>query len=55
MLNLIQETPKSEADDEEAIVEDAKEEKVETAEVKMRNVTIEEWVHLNDQPPLWTR
>jgi heat shock protein 90kDa beta len=48
------ETPKT--DDEEAVVEEVTEEKtVENAEVKMKNVTVEEWVHLNDQPPLWSR
>ncbi|KAG8828910.1 hypothetical protein FRC17_007382, partial [Serendipita sp. 399] len=50
------ETPPKSEDDGEAIVEDAPEEKqAEGAEVKMHNVTVEEWVHLNDQPPLWTR
>ncbi|PVG03593.1 heat shock protein Hsp90, partial [Serendipita vermifera] len=50
------ETPKAD-DDEEAVVEEVKEDEktVENTEVKMKNVTIEEWVHLNDQPPLWSR
>ncbi|KAG8755444.1 hypothetical protein FRC14_004039 [Serendipita sp. 396] len=48
-----EDTPKSE-DEDEAVVEDAPE-KVENTEVKTRSVTVEEWVHLNDQPPLWSR
>ncbi|KAG8828530.1 hypothetical protein FRC19_003869 [Serendipita sp. 401] len=48
-----EDTPKSE-DEDEAVVEDAPE-KVESTEVKTRSVTVEEWVHLNDQPPLWSR
>lgn len=37
------------------VLEDTTDKTVENAEVKMRNVTVEEWVHLNDQPPLWQR
>ncbi|CCA70224.1 related to HSP82-Heat shock protein [Serendipita indica DSM 11827] len=46
---------KPKVDDDEVVVEDAKEEEPKENEVKTRQVTVEEWVHLNDQPPLWTR
>lgn len=45
-------------DEEEAIVEDADEEKKpEQPEIPtpMKNVTVEKWAHLNAQPPLWQR
>ena len=45
---------KPKVDDEEVLIEDTAEKKDENAEI-MRNVVIEEWVHLNDQPPLWAR
>lgn len=53
-------TPAAEDDEDEAIVEDVKEETEEKKEeaappVPMKNVTTEEWVRLNDQPPLWMR
>lgn len=48
------EKPKSEdEDDEEASVEDVEEE--EEKPKKTKSVTVEEWVHLNSQPPIWMR
>jgi len=50
--------PKATTDDEEGTVEEEaeveEEEKPEPI-IPMKNVTTEEWVHLNDQPPLWAR
>ena len=49
------EKPKSEdEDDEEASVEDVEEEEEEKPK-KTESVTVEEWVHLNSQPPIWSR
>ena len=48
----------SEVDD-EAIVEDAEDVKFQVEEneqpLKMKTVVTEEWLHLNAQPPIWTR
>jgi len=49
------EEEKPKVDDEEVLIEDTEEKKDENAEIKMREVVIEEWVHLNNQPPLWAR
>lgn len=48
-----EERPK--VDDEEVLIEDTPEKKDENAAIQMREVTIEEWVHLNNQAPLWAR
>ena len=37
------------------MIEETKEEKAQNTEIKTKKVTIEEWVHLNDQSPLWAR
>ena len=44
-------------DDEEALVEDEEEEEKEVEEKKKetKSVTVDEWVHLNSQPPIWVR
>jgi heat shock protein 90kDa beta len=46
-----------EKDEDEAIVEDATDEKKEEEEKKpkMKTITVDEWLQLNAQPPLWTR
>ncbi|GJE84143.1 heat shock protein Hsp90 [Phanerochaete sordida] len=50
----VTEKPKSEDEDEdEAVVEDVEEE--EEKPKKTKSVTVEEWVHLNSQPPIWMR
>ncbi|KAF8528822.1 cation-transporting ATPase [Hysterangium stoloniferum] len=56
----LDETPGDESgvkDEDEAIVEDVEDVKVEeeVKPVKMKTVVKEEWVHLNSQPPIWTR
>ncbi|CAA7259747.1 unnamed protein product [Cyclocybe aegerita] len=53
----VAETPKADADEDEAIVEDVtiEEEAKEPPPPKMVNVTKEQWSHLNKQPPLWAR
>ncbi|KAF9009082.1 Hsp90 protein-domain-containing protein [Cyathus striatus] len=48
----------AEVDEDEAIVEEViktEDEAGEPSAPKMKNVTVEEWVRLNAQPPLWTR
>ncbi|KAJ1309073.1 hypothetical protein OPQ81_004752 [Rhizoctonia solani] len=55
-----EETKSADVDEDEAIVEDVKEDDEKKDEpspppTPMKNVTTEEWVRLNDQPPLWTR
>jgi heat shock protein beta len=47
------ETNAKPADDEEVIVEDVAEDSEKTS--KMKIVTVDEWRHLNSQPPLWMR
>ena len=44
-------------DDEGALVEDEEEEEKEVEEKKKetKSVTVDEWVHLNSQPPIWVR
>src|SRR5258708_37706326 len=56
-----QTTPKD-TEDEDDSIEDVVEEEApstdgeeKTQPVPMKNVTTEEWVHLNNQPPLWQR
>ncbi|TFK43547.1 Hsp90 protein-domain-containing protein [Crucibulum laeve] len=50
-------TSATDEDEDEAIVEEVTkdEEKPEPPAPKMKNVTVEEWVRLNAQAPLWTR
>jgi len=47
------------ADDDEVIVEDAADESSKAGESvpvpKMKTVVVDEWLHLNPQPPLWMR
>jgi heat shock protein beta len=42
-------------DEDEVIVEEAEESKEPEKEVKMKSVTVDEWLHLNSNPPLWVR
>ncbi|KAI0368136.1 heat shock protein Hsp90 [Pilatotrama ljubarskyi] len=48
---------KAEVDEDEAVVEDVDEEKEteEKREPKMKSITVEEWIQLNSQPPIWMR
>lgn len=50
---------KVEVDDDEVIIEDVFTEETKVPEVpavpKTKKVTIDEWVHANPQPPIWTR
>ncbi|KAF8339008.1 uncharacterized protein EI90DRAFT_3279460, partial [Cantharellus anzutake] len=55
-----EEEPVKDTEDDEDSIEDVVEGTTEPTEEKpltvpMKNVTTEEWVHLNDQPPLWQR
>ncbi|KAG8732134.1 hypothetical protein FRC11_000559, partial [Ceratobasidium sp. 423] len=55
-----EETESADVDEDEAIVEDVQEDDEKKDEpapppTPMKNVTTEEWVRLNDQPPLWMR
>ncbi|KAI9001433.1 heat shock protein Hsp90 [Trametes punicea] len=47
----------AESDEDEAIVEDVSDEKEaeEKREPKLKPITVEEWIHLNSQPPIWMR
>lgn len=48
----------AESDDDEALIEDVitgGEEKPEPVVPKTKQITIDEWVHANPQPPIWTR
>ncbi|EFI27700.1 cation-transporting ATPase [Coprinopsis cinerea okayama7 len=49
----------AEKDEDEAVIEDVDEEQqkplVDDTPTPMKNVTTEEWTHINSQPPLWTR
>lgn len=51
------ESADTEVDEDEAVVEDVSEEKEpETKrEPKMKPITVEEWLQLNSQPPIWMR
>lgn len=42
-------------EDDEALVEDAEEKVVEEEKKETKSVVVDEWVHLNSQPPIWTR
>ena len=45
-------------DDDDVIVEDVDESKPEEekkAEIKMKTVIVDEWLHLNSNPPIWVR
>lgn len=48
-----------EIDDSEALIEDVLAEEEKTPEIpvvpKTKQVTVDEWVHANAQPPIWTR
>ncbi|KAI0327766.1 heat shock protein Hsp90 [Cubamyces sp. BRFM 1775] len=49
-------TEDAKADEDEAVVEEVDDEKeAEKREPKMKPVTVEEWVQLNSQPPIWMR
>ncbi|PCH41165.1 heat shock protein Hsp90 [Wolfiporia cocos MD-104 SS10] len=43
-----------EVDEDEATVEDAEDE-TKSQEPKMKEVTVDEWIHMNSQPPIWMR
>lgn len=45
----------SEEDEDEAVVEDVTEEDEEEKPKQTKSVNVEEWVHLNSQPPIWMR
>ena len=48
-----------ELDDDEALIEDTPTEEEKKPDVpavpKTKKVTVDEWVHANPQPPIWTR
>ncbi|KAI0092064.1 Hsp90 protein-domain-containing protein [Irpex rosettiformis] len=44
-----------EIDEEEALVEDVEEEKEVEQKKETKTVTVDKWVHLNSQPPIWMR
>ncbi|KAH9951681.1 heat shock protein Hsp90 [Amylocystis lapponica] len=50
-------TPESDAavDEDEVLVEDADEPAKAEKEVKTKSVAIDEWIHMNSQPPIWMR
>ncbi|KAI0824788.1 heat shock protein Hsp90 [Trametes gibbosa] len=53
-----EETEKDDVDEDEAVVEDVSEEEPtveEKREPKMKPITVEEWIQLNSQPPIWMR
>ncbi|EMD40828.1 hypothetical protein CERSUDRAFT_111414 [Gelatoporia subvermispora B] len=51
-----EETLEKEVDEDEAVVEDVDEaEETEIKEPKMKEVVVDEWIHLNSQPPIWVR
>jgi heat shock protein beta len=48
----------SQRNDDEAVVDDVIEDADKTKEKappKMKSVTVDKWIHLNSQPPLWMR
>ena len=53
----LKETPDAETDEDEAVVEEVDDEKEteQKREPKMKPVTVEEWIQLNSQPPIWMR
>lgn len=42
-------------DGDEVLIEDVQEEPREPEAPKTKQITIDEWVHTNSQPPIWTR
>lgn len=48
----VEETKSNDVDEDEAVVEDADEK---DTEPKTEAVTVEEWIHVNSQPPIWMR
>lgn len=54
-ISTPEDTPKTETDDEEVLVEDIKDDDEKTTPAKMKTVVKEEWEHLNSQPPIWAR
>lgn len=42
-------------DGDEVVIEDVQEEPQEREVPKTKQITIDEWVHTNSQPPIWTR
>ncbi|CDO71337.1 hypothetical protein BN946_scf184908.g95 [Trametes cinnabarina] len=52
----VEEAEKPAADDDEAVVEDAEEKSAEEKrEPRLKPITVEEWIQLNSQPPIWMR
>ncbi|OCH90980.1 heat shock protein Hsp90 [Obba rivulosa] len=50
------EESKTEVDEDEVVVEDTTEiDENEAKEPKMKDVVVDEWIHLNSQPPIWIR
>jgi heat shock protein beta len=53
------EDPTTELDDDEVLIEDVLTEETKKPEEpvvpKTKTVTVDEWVHANPQPPIWTR
>ncbi|GBE79623.1 Heat shock protein 90 homolog [Sparassis crispa] len=47
------ETTQDDVDEDEAVVEDVSEAKEEMP--KTKSVTVDEWIHMNSQPPIWMR
>ncbi|KIK65280.1 hypothetical protein GYMLUDRAFT_38715 [Collybiopsis luxurians FD-317 M1] len=47
--------PASDDDDDEAIIEDITEQEQTPVPARMKSVVVDEWVHLNGQPPIWQR
>lgn len=51
-----EETPKSDVDEDEAVVEDVTEkEKEEKKSPKTKQIQVDEWLRLNSQTPIWMR
>lgn len=48
----VEETKSDDVDEDVAVVEDADEK---DTEPKTEAVTVEEWIHVNSQPPIWMR
>lgn len=45
-------------DEDEAVIEDVNDDEPESEEVeapKMKDVVVDEWIHMNSQPPIWMR
>ena len=54
-LNPEEEDKKITVDGDEVLIEDVQQEPQEPAVPKTKKITIDEWVHTNSQPPIWTR